>query len=316
MVGETLPKATVIIPAPPEQESITAARARQVLDYPADLLEVIVARGRQPSIQRNLALKKASGDFIYFLDDDSDPDPQNLKRAADAFRDPAVSMVGGPSLCPEKSSLWQKAVAAVMGTWLAFGPSRARYRSIGSRRSSSEKELILCNLAARRADVMAMGGFDEKLYPNEENALMDELQQQEKILLYDPAMIIYRPPRATFRAFRRMILNYGRGRAEQFRLHPTFGSAANFVPPLFCVYLLVVGFLPPVCRLPLVVYALAVFLEFVGLLMRGQIRVSLLAALLIPVTHIFYGLGFFWGLFRRVRPSPPALSSSVELQML
>ena len=28
-------------------------------------------------------------------------------------------------------------------------------------------------------------------------------------------------------------MTYGRGRAEQFRLHPTPGSALNFVPPLF-----------------------------------------------------------------------------------
>src|SRR4029077_9061028 len=123
----------------------------------------------------------------------------------------------------------------VLSSWLAFGPSRARYAAVGSLREASEKELILCNLLARRDALRALGGFNEALYPNEENALMDELQKRGGKLLYDPQFIIRRRPRHTLKAFVKMLLNYGRGRAEQFRLHPTVGSALNFVPPLFCL---------------------------------------------------------------------------------
>ena len=48
--------------------------------------------------------------------------------------------------------------AVVLSSWLAFGPSRARYDSVGEPRASSEKELILCNMMARRADVLELGG--------------------------------------------------------------------------------------------------------------------------------------------------------------
>ena len=41
------------------------------LDYPADKCEVILARGKQPSAQRNRAVERAQGELIYFLDDDS-----------------------------------------------------------------------------------------------------------------------------------------------------------------------------------------------------------------------------------------------------
>src|SRR5207249_11576062 len=125
-----------------------------------------------------------------------------------------------------------------LSSWLAFGPSRARYDSVGQARASSEKELILCNLLARRDALQELSGFDESLYPNEENALMDELQKRGGKLLYDPELIVHRRPRATLKAFAKMLLTYGRGRAEQFRSHPTFGSALNFVPPVFCLYLL------------------------------------------------------------------------------
>ena len=37
-------------------------------------------------------------------------------------------------------------------------------------------------------------------------------------------------------SFSKMLKNYGRGRAEQFRLHPTSGSALNFAPPALVIY--------------------------------------------------------------------------------
>src|SRR6185503_133113 len=52
-----------------------------------------------------------------------------------------------------------------------------------------------------------------------------------------PQFLVHRRPRPTLKAFCKMLLTYGRGRAEQFRLHPTPGSALNFVPPLFVLYL-------------------------------------------------------------------------------
>ena len=133
-------------------------------------------------------------------------------------------------------------------------PQSRALPQVGRPRATSEKELILCNLLARREALLELGGFNEKLYPNEENALMDELQKRGGKLLYDPAMFVWRRPRPTFKAFRRMLLNYGRGRAEQFRLHPTLGSAPNFVPPLFCLYLALLPILPWPCWWALAAY--------------------------------------------------------------
>ena len=197
-------------------------------------MDVIVARGKQPAIQRNRALREATGEIIYFLDDDARPAPSSLRRAVEHFqKNPKVQMVGGPNLCPPDAPFLEQVFAVVLASWIAFGPSRARYDRVGKVRSSGEKELILCNLLARRATLLEVGGFDEALYPNEENALMDEVQKRGGGLLYDPEVVAERRPRGTLQAFCKMLMNYGRGRAEQFRLHPTPGSAMNFVPPVF-----------------------------------------------------------------------------------
>jgi cellulose synthase/poly-beta-1,6-N-acetylglucosamine synthase-like glycosyltransferase len=323
-VNENVPSITVLIAARPAQAEIKAVAASRALDYPADKLEIIVARGNQPSAQRNAALKAARGDLIYFLDDDSIPEPGNLRRAVAHFSDPKVQMVGGPSLCPREAPPLEQVFARVLASWLAFGPSRARYAAVGQVRETSEKELILCNQFARRQAMLDLGGFNEALYPNEENALMDELQMRGGKLIYDPQLLVHRRPRSSLKSFARMLMTYGRGRAEQFRLHPTLGSALNFAPPLFCLYLL--ALIPLLmltsigrpCLVPLALYALAVLAQGLVLASGGQVLRSLAAIPLIVLTHILYGLGFWRGLFTTLRkkgqhPPPEVVLETIPL---
>lgn len=316
----------MIIAARPEQEDVPAARAARQLDYPAERLEVLISRGRQPSVQRNAALRAARGELVYFLDDDALPRPDNLRLAAGAFADEQVKVFGGPNLCPPDAPALEQVFALVQGSWLAFGPSRARYARVGARRRTTEKELILCNLLARREALLALGGFDESLYPNEENALMDRLQEQGGVLLYDPDFCVERRPRRTLPAFARMLFRYGRGRAEQFRRHPTAGSALNFLPPLFCVYL--AGLLAlcvaggalagPVWRAlllaPLGLYLLVVAIQTADLLGKTTPARALAAGVLAGLSHVCYGLGFWWGLFTRLRADGTARAGEVRIE--
>jgi hypothetical protein len=126
-----------------------------------------------------------------------------------------------------------------------------------------------------------------------------------------------------------MLLNYGRGRAEQFRLHPTINSAVNFIPPLFVLYLLALPFLClvnfpfsitiptlgfhfPLPLLPLVVYAIAVLaqaLVAVGKRIHWLPKISLL----IFLSHTLYGLGIIRGCF--TKPKPPTESTAAEVKL-
>ena len=303
-----------------EVQAVAAARK---LDYPADRLEIIVARGRQPSVQRNEAIRAARGEWVYFLDDDALPPPNNLRWAGPFFSDPQIGMVGGPNLCPPSAPALEQVFAVVLASWLAFGPSRARYAPVGIARSAGEKELILCNLIARRTALLELGGFNEALYPNEENALMDEMQKRGLRLVYDPQFYVHRRPRRTLKSFLKMLRTYGRGRAEQFRLHPTPGSVLNFVPPLFCLYLVALlalcGFqLPAFWRwaaiAPLLLYAVAVVGQTLASVKKAGLPRSLLALPLLVASHVFYGLGFWHGLFTRLKSKTAAVRPEVRLE--
>lgn len=317
---ENLPSVTVLIPTRPDLADIIALAGARALDYPPDKLEILVVRGKQPSVQRNAGLKAARGELIYFLDDDSVPLPGNLRRAVEHFRDPQVKIAGGPNVCPADAPELEQVFALVLSSWLAFGPSRARYTPVGQVRATGEKELILCNLLARRDTMLELGGFNEALYPNEENALMDELQKRGDKLLYDPELIVHRRPRRTLKSFAKMLVNYGRGRAEQFREFPTFGSVLNFVPPGFLVYLLLlpalIWFVGALALVPLALYAVAVLLQVVALMPRGGVMRSLCASPLIVLTHVLYGYGFWRGLFTKLKPPGERSNEPVKLERM
>lgn len=315
-----MPCVTVLIPARPELAEIQALEAVRRLDYPPEKIEILIARGRHPSVQRNTALRAARGELIYFLDDDSLPEPANLRRALAHFEDPQVVMVGGPNLCPLQAPEREQVFALVLGSWLAFGPSRARYVPVGFTRPTSEKELILCNLLARRDALLAAGGFNEALYPNEENALMDQLQQRGGKLIYDPALVAWRRPRRNLRAFARMLFTYGRGRAEQFRVHPTPGSALNFIPPLFVLYVaglpLALWRIGPGALAPLALYGALLGAQLLDFLARSTPGRAVRAVPLLVLAHLLYGLGFWRGCFTRLRSTGPRAEAEVMLERL
>lgn len=317
------PLVSVIIPVHPAKTEARSAAASRQLDYPREKLEIIVVRSTDlstfPSMKRNAAIRAARGELIYFLDDDSIPQPDNLRRAAAHFADPKVQMVGGPNVCPADAPVIERTFANVMGSWLAFGPSCARYRAVGKLRESSEKELISCNLVSRRGVLLEAGGFDESLYPNEENALMDAVLKRGK-LLYDPQMVVHRRPRSNFRSFAKMLFSYGRGRAEQFRLHPTAGSAINFVPPAFCLYLLAALILVPTRivplwgLLPLALYLAAVLAQSVALMIRTDLLSGLRALPMLALTNILYGAGVLRGLFSKIARVKPGGATDIRLE--
>jgi succinoglycan biosynthesis protein ExoA len=286
---------SVIIPVKPGGYVKALERLSRVT-YPPEKIEILVAEGRCPSSQRNRAAAEAGGDILYFLDDDSLVGHGFLGTAAAHFDDPRVAVAGGPSLTPDTDSLLQHAFGMVFISRFGGGGVRNRYRWSDGVRATGEHELILCNLSFREDVFLENGGFDERLYPNEENELMDRIAASGMLLIHDPAMSVERSQRRTVRAFARQLFGYGRGRAEQTVISGKI-KPVTFIPALFLIYLVSVPFSSGgLFLLPLACYgAAALFASVREWLRKGQLRPALLLPFLFPLFHCSFGIGMLRG---------------------
>ena len=294
----TLPKISIIIPVKPGCE-VRALAGIARASYPADRFEVLVAYGSKPSAQRNVAAAKAKGELLFFLDDDSQVASDFLEAAARHYLDPKVAAAGGPSLTPGTDSTLQRAIGVALASVVGGGGVRNRYKKSGSARVSSDSELILCNLSFRREIFLSHGGLDTRLYPNEENELMDRLLHEGFLLVYDPELAVFRSQRSSYPAYLRQMFGYGRGRGEQTVLSGRL-KPLSLAPSLLLVYTFLLPFLgrglflmPMICYLAVVAWA-SLWGSFSG---RDP---ALLPRLLLvfPTLHLVYGAGVICGLFR------------------
>lgn len=308
------PTVTIIIPAKPEIR-VNALSRLPAVDYPAGFIEVIVAAGRQPSRQRNLAAQSAAGEFVYFLDDDSLPSPDFLRRAVRHFDDPSVAAAGGPSLTPDTDSVLQHAFELAFTSIIGGGGMRNRYRQAGGVRLSSDRELILCNLCFRRDLLIASGGFDERLYPNEENELMERIMREGGKLIHDPGLAVYRSQRPTVRAFCRQLFGYGRGRGEQTVLSGVI-KPITFIPTIFLFYLLTLALVhKAVYYLPLLCYLIMIGgAAGFAVIRSGRFRSALWLPVIFPLFHICYGWGMLRGLVAPRWRGKPAATGEVSIR--
>lgn len=296
MENEAFPQVTVVIPVKPGLNP-DAIEAIKNLDYPKDKIEIITVYGRNPSKQRNEAVKLAKGSIIYFLDNDSMPEKGTLKRLITHVKSDVV-LAGGPSIMPDNvpflAFLFGKTLESVFST----GASRARYKKVGIVRYAGEKEMILCNMIMRKDVFLKLGGLNEKLYPNEENELMEKLKHSGYKMVYDPDAVVKRLPRKTIKSFIKQIFNYGRGRGEQTFFYPKSFNVFNFIPMFFLFYLIFAFIFKGYAFMPIFIYFMILFIDaFIKILKDKDIRYIFL-----PFTtfllHITYGIGIIYGLLR------------------
>lgn len=330
------PTISVIIPRRAEDSSEKAIQAIEQCDYPQHLLEIIEVIGESPSKQRNLAAKAAQGDLLYFLDNDSLVTPTLFSRVIKYYagaqgtgvqdEDNASEMagVGGPNLTPDTDGFLQKTFGYALASPFAHFTMCARYKSTGRMRYAGEKELILCNLSVRREVFLKEKGFDESMYPNEENEFINRLVEKDYRFIYDPDAYVYRSRRNRFLGFLKQLFHYGGGRADQMLVEGLSPKALLFFLPLGLLgYLLLLMILSLTGAShwweypPLLFYG---FLAGISALRYAVHEKSPLLALILPIwylgMHLSYGAGLFWGFLQTWFPakiSPEDSSAPVEV---
>lgn len=311
-----MPTVSFIIPVKPGGVIAAMASLRHVAaaSYP---FEILVAEGSQPSRQRNAAVNESYGEIVYFLDDDSLVNPDCLAVCIRAMEDTSVAVAGGPSLTPAGDSLQQQLFGFALASMFGAGAVRNRYRAVGNLRETTEKELILCNLAIKKETFLSLGGFDERLYPNEENELLDRVLASGQKLVHIPQMYVQRSQRKNLSLFVRQMFSYGRGRAQQTLISGSV-SIASFIPLVFIAYLALLLLVPRsfLALVPLIAYlVLDAIFSLSAVFASGAVSRGLLL-FIFPLLHIANGCGLLWGLVGRGRRISSATTDKIVVKKI
>lgn len=290
------PEFSVIVP-------IAAGRAPLVLasldrlDAATSPCEVLTQIGPNPSRNRNESIARAQAAILAFTDDDCQVAPDWLAGAAAFFRaHPEYDVVGGPQLTPAG----ERPVGRAAGYALAsrFGTYRLcrRWKRAAPRLAATQYELTSANLFMTRRAFDRWGPFDERLWPNEETALLHRIERAGGRIAYDPDIVVFHKRRSTVAALARQCFGYGRGRARQWWVEgATALGVAQAVPALFLAYLLALPLLTalaPAALVPLAVYAAtAVAVSLATAATRGDVAAALVMPVVFPAIHAGYGAG-------------------------
>lgn len=252
-----------------------------------------------PGKKRNIGAREAKGEFLAFIDDDAYPSSDWLKNAAKYFEDENIMAIGGPGLTPPDDSFWQQVSGAMYLSWLS-GANPERFYPIDKAREVDDWPSM--NFFVRRADFLAVGGFDEKYWPGEDTALCHNLVKAGKKIIYAPDVLVYHHRRKNLLAHLKQGGNHKRGLFA--RLYPANSLKIKyFLPSLFLLFVLfgwLLLFLPQPFNLIYpalwILYFLVLIISLIQIYVKiKKIKVALATLIYIPLTHFWYGWGFLRG---------------------
>jgi len=265
-----------------------------------DDIRVIPTGPVGPAAKRDIALLRAKGTILAFLDDDSYPERDWLRKAVKYFEDQAVAAVGGPAVTPPDDGLMQQASGHVYSSLLGGGVYAYRYVP---QRKREVDDYPTCNLLVRRWVLEKLGGFDTRFWPGEDTKLCLEITRDLGMkILYAPDVLVYHHRRPLFRPHLRQVRSYALHRGYFAKRFPETSLRLFYILPTLLVASLLGGAalslawpsLRPLYALGIGLYLLAVWLS--ALVASRNLWLSLAVAAGIVAMHLTYGIWFMIGL--------------------
>ncbi|MFH1415432.1 MAG: glycosyltransferase [Elusimicrobiota bacterium] len=265
-------------------------------------VKVSIADEECKSMLRNYAVSEASGEILYFIDDDATVKEDFIEKVLQKFKQyPDVQIIGGPNLTPADSSLFERAQGYVLSSFWGAAGMKKRYNVSAGDYRADQQSLILCNLGMRRSALDSDNElFDMRLYCNEENHLLKKLGKRDCRMVFSPEIIVYHFRRKKLWQYCCQVFNSGRGRAISMRLDTMNFGFVFLLPGFFALYIIlfpVINAIWPVALFPVIVYGLLCMLYALDILIKREknLAVMIICFMLFPFSHFCYGLGLISG---------------------
>lgn len=290
---------SIIVPHNPERKIVVLDSLKN-LEHPKDEYEIIIKHGKNPSRLRNESIKQAKGRYLAFVDDDCIVDKNWLKNAEKYLRKYNADIVGGPNLTPEDDPFFGKISGYVISSFFGTYKMSDRYKQGKINFDASEINITSANCFFKKEVFDEITGFDERLFPNEENELIARAKNAGFKIIYAPDMIVYHRRRRSLSSFSKQFFRSGRGRAYQRKINQESFRLIFAVPALFVIYVVLLPMLSSISEILLIPFLVYVFLLIAVSIYESISNNNLRAVPLLPFLffflHISYGLGLIAGL--------------------
>ena len=327
----SMQRVTIAMPAYNEERYIEACIASvQAQDYPADLIEILVADGRSTDRTRDilarlaesdprirvidnparlqaaglgLLVKEASGDIIVRMDVHAEYAPDYVRKCVETLERTGADNVGGAQRAKARTP-FQRALCAALQS--ALGVGGARYRS-----ADAEGYVDTVFLGAFRRRVFeSVGLWDPNAITNEDAELNQRILDSGGQIYLSRDIVVHYFPRDSFKSLAKQYFKYGRGRARTLLKLGTVPTLRPFGPFLMVAGGAAMLAIPPAWPLvpaAFATYALATGAEAVRRAHELGPRGILTTWAIFPTLHISHGLGVAAGLIKYLRkPDWPA----------
>lgn len=248
-----------------------------------------------PAEKRDVGIVKSNAKYIAFLDDDSYPRRDWLKKTINIFNKYSeITAVGGPGLTPPMDGFRQQITGAILSTFWGTGPYAYRFVQKPMRLVD---DYPAYNLIVRRKDLVSVGGFDNKFYGGEDTALCLKLIRAEKKILYHPEVVVYHHRRHFPEGYLAQVGNVGMHRGYFVKKYPKTSLRPSYFMPLLGIVitmlLLVFSFVyPPLIWLGMFLYGLGI----ADAIRIADWKVATVLPFCIYLSHLSYAYNFVKGL--------------------
>jgi GT2 family glycosyltransferase len=319
---EESPFVSIMMPVRNEQAFIARSLGAVLAqDYPARRVEILVADGASedqtleiihslPGAERvrvipnpwktqaaglNLALRQAKGDIIVRVDGHTVIAPDYVRQCVIALRDTGAYNVGGRINPIGITRMGQAIACATRQPFAVPGAFHTCNRAVYT-------DTVYLGAWPRQV-LQQLGGFDERLAPNEDYELNYRLRQAGGKVYLSPAIQSSYFGRQTLGALARQYFHYGKAKTHTLKKHPASLRPRQLAAPGFlCILLggLLCALMAPFawdCWVLLVIAYLSALLAYsLAAVKEADALLFWRLPLVFLTIHVAWGMGFWVGL--------------------
>ena len=180
----------------------------------------IAAPHRGPSATRNTGIEQAAAPVILFMDDDCEADHALVATHAAETTAPGTATIG--------RVVWHPDLTVTPFMDLVTRGTQFNFGAITNPDAASFSCFYTCNASVTRADLDAVGGFDEELpLYGEDTELGYRLQHHGVRMRYRPRAVVYHHQPLELRSYLRRQRRAGRAAVQLMARHPELRSALD-----------------------------------------------------------------------------------------